>query len=319
MKNPTQNMEKFKKIILITFISIFSLFFFTIITELILAFNSYKDFKNNHVPIQLRNNYHFSNHLSERYLHNKLINEYKLRDPAGLEYINKNPLKGSIILVGCSYTYGVDLKYDETFGYLLSKYTKRPVFNLGIPGGGPREILYLLRTNKIIELSQKEKNNVDYIIYTYIWDHQVRLYSNLLPLVPKYKKTKYNTLVEQKLHFYNKSFIYTNLTRFKFFHYDINNSFNLLNIYISEIYKEICNKFNYQKTPPKLIILVYTDNINENGWENLKKNKNITIINVKDLTGKDMYNDKEYLTFSNHPNVKAWQIIVPALAKELNL
>lgn len=319
MKHKAKNTEKIKKIIVITFINIFSLFFFAVITELLLAYKDYIHFKNNNVEIELRNKYHFSNHLFERYKKNKLYYEDDLRQPSGLEYINKNPLKGSIILLGCSFTYGSDLKYDETFGYLLSKYTKRPVFNLGIPGGGPREMLYLVRTNKIIDLSQKEKNNVDYIIYTYIWDHQIRLYANLRPLVPKYKKTKYNTLVEQKLHFYNKSFIYNSLTRFKFFNYDINNSFNLLNTYISEINKEICNKFNYQKTPPKFIVLVYTDNINENGWEDLKKEKNITIINVKDLTGKDLNNNKEYLTFSDHPNAKAWDVIVPALVKKLNI
>jgi len=43
--------------------------------------------------------------------------------------------KNSIVLFGCSCTYGVGVSDEETIHYHLEKLTGRPVINLGVPGG----------------------------------------------------------------------------------------------------------------------------------------------------------------------------------------
>lgn len=45
--------------------------------------------------------------------------------------------KDAIILVGCSNTFGVGLNEDETYSYLLSKFTGRQVVNLGYSSASP--------------------------------------------------------------------------------------------------------------------------------------------------------------------------------------
>lgn len=60
--------------------------------------------------------------------------------------------------------------------------------------------------------------------------------------------------------------------------------------------------------------------INTGGWRNKLPENDITIISVKDITGMNMYLNKEYTIKDEfHPNKEAWEIIVPALAKKLNI
>lgn len=49
----------------------------------------------------------------------------------GTEYKNKG-----IVLFCCSYMYGFSLPSEETFAWKLSHLTRRPVYNLAIPGSG---------------------------------------------------------------------------------------------------------------------------------------------------------------------------------------
>lgn len=53
------------------------------------------------------------------------------RKPYGSKY-EKRP----IVLMGCSFTYGEKLQYDETFGYILSEYIKSPVISIAHSGWG---------------------------------------------------------------------------------------------------------------------------------------------------------------------------------------
>lgn len=64
-----------------------------------------------------------------------------------LENLNKkNGNKKSIVLFGCSYTYGDGLSEEETFSLQLYKSTKGyDVYNYGISGGGVQHMLYLLK------------------------------------------------------------------------------------------------------------------------------------------------------------------------------
>ena len=106
---------------------------------------------------------------------------------------DNNKEKLPIILLGCSFTYGDNLSETETFSHVLSKYSNRNVYNLGLGGRSPRTMLYLMRENFQFTKEKLLNNNLnfEYIIYTYISDHKRRLYVNVVPNdVPEYKIIK---------------------------------------------------------------------------------------------------------------------------------
>lgn len=76
---------------------------------------------------------------------------YREYDFSGkISYDFREPIIGtgkeSIILSGCSFTYGLGLESDENFSGQLAKHLKKySVYNIGVNGASPREALYLLR------------------------------------------------------------------------------------------------------------------------------------------------------------------------------
>ena len=72
-------------------------------------------------------------------LYNQFCGEKRL--DFGAEY-TKNP----VLVFGCSYSYGHGLKREQTFPYLLSEYTKRPVLNLSNCGTEALEDFETLNT-----------------------------------------------------------------------------------------------------------------------------------------------------------------------------
>lgn len=77
---------------------------------------------------------------SEFYQINKKEDGY-FRPESGIEYKNKPP----ILLLGCSYTYGHRLKYEETFGLKLSQFAKRHVINKAVCRYGVNTALFQLQ------------------------------------------------------------------------------------------------------------------------------------------------------------------------------
>lgn len=61
--------------------------------------------------------------------HYPYIVKFNMRKPFGTQY-KKEP----IAVFGCSYAYGYKLKDEQSFGYKLSEYTKRPVYNRAYSG-----------------------------------------------------------------------------------------------------------------------------------------------------------------------------------------
>lgn len=58
--------------------------------------------------------------------------------------------KNSIVLFGCSCTFGIGVDEDETISHYLSELTGRPIINMGWPGGSNEMIMYnslLLKQN----------------------------------------------------------------------------------------------------------------------------------------------------------------------------
>lgn len=243
------------------------------------------------------------------------------------EYYDKNQfrkpeLTGSthtIILIGCSFTYGKALRDDETFSYKLSKYTGYNVYNFGIDGASPREMLY------IAQKMQANKINADYVIYTFITDQKPRLYSR----VYRYASPAFVLGNDGKTLKYSRlNSLLENISRFnyyirRYFAYKKhkNESFKLFCSYMLEINREIKRKIS-DKT--QFIILVYNDDaydFTENSvYVKRLKAAGINIIKLPDIINTNL-NSVEYQVAPNdfHPNAKAWDIVVPVLVEQLKL
>ena len=236
------------------------------------------------------------------------VNDF--RKSSGLKF--KKP---PIILAGCSFTYGDRLNYNETFSYILSKYTKHPVYNLGLGGTSPRTALYILRNKSLRNKLLKSAENIKYVIYTYIPDQLPRLYADV------YRKPEpmffYNKS-ENKLKYFNskgtifRSYSYYLISRKIAYSMDTNKQFKLFQIYMNEISKEI-KKIS---TGAKLVILAYDTYITP--AENFLDG-DIIIINVSDIVKENLRDDKFRTIDHHHPSAEAWKIIVPKLAEKLEL
>lgn len=193
------------------------------------------------------------------------------------------------------------------------------MYNLGIGSGSPREILYTLRNNTLLEKLTNHEDNVEYYIYTFIGDHIRRLYYDLNIKAPYYKADKtYSKLTYQKTKFFQHFFIYKDLyclSKFKFS--SLENRNKLFTLYLKEIQKEINLKYGKNGKMPQFIVFLYSGDENIN-WKEIE-NLNIKVISSEQLTNIDIDTEEYKASDNAHPNGKAWQIIVPALVKELNL
>ena len=245
------------------------------------------------------------------YVNTEYFKPYDFREPS-IKNSNKKP----IITMGCSYAYGLWLDNTETLASIISEKTNRSVYNLGVIGTSPREMLYILRDEKLRNEKLNNKKDFEYIIYPYISHHLFRLYIDTKSYTcsPYYKQTR------EGLEFYRKNPQICNLYTYKKFlelkYSQINNkeSFELFCLYLKEINKEIKEHFNNTK----LVILVYEDYIGQN-WEILEK-EGIIIVKVSELIKTEIIQPQYTISLTDiHPNAKAWQTIVPALVKELEL
>ena len=229
---------------------------------------------------------------------------------------NNNP---SIILLGCSYTYGYNLKDNESFDAVLSDYTNKTVYNLGINSSSPRESLYILQHKDILEKLIKDKNNVEYIIYTYIPDHVFRLYYNLNEFSPIYKIKNNSELIYKKNNLYNATFFSREVQRLKYRFSTKEQKNNLFALYITEINKEIKNNFKFKDKNTKFVIFVFIDK-SLSDWEKIAKiDDNIIIVHIKDIFNGDISDYKYTISKDDpHPNTEAWKVIVPKLMKHLD-
>ncbi|MBQ9245264.1 hypothetical protein IJ182_03245 [bacterium] len=305
-----------KKLLKIISVNIIVIFIVSILTEAGLLYFDYKrinkdSFKKDEI-------YTFKNHFNAYKEHFKnpsylWMNEF--RPPAGLEYKDKP----SVILLGCSYTYGFKLKNEDSFHSVLSNTMKRTVYNLSIVAASPREMLYVLRNQKILNelLKENDNNNVEYVIYTYMQGHKSRLLADIYKRSPKFKKINNGNNLEyvdaspiENLYLYRKFKIFLASKTFL-----SDKTFDLLCLYFREIKREIDKLFSNQGKPVKFILLVYEEYNND--WERLEKD-GITVIKLNEILDVNI-KDTEYQISKTdcHPNEKAWQIIVPALAEKL--
>ena len=98
--------------------------------------------------------------------------EFVTRDCKEISY---NPLKKYIVFIGCSYTYGQGIKINKTFSAQVQALTKRRTFNMSALGNGFynnwRRLVYLPSENYMTE---QERNNVEFVVYTLMYNHILR-------------------------------------------------------------------------------------------------------------------------------------------------
>ena len=172
--------------------------------------------------------YHFFSAIKS-YINTEYFKKDDFRTPT-IRNSNKKPL----ITMGCSYTYGLWLDENKTFAYVLSEKTNRSVYNLGVIGTSPREILYILQNAELRNKLLNNNKNFEYIIYPYISHHLFRLFIDN----KAYTCSPYFRQTQNGLEFYRKNPIVCNLYTYKKFlelkHSQIKNkeSFNLFCLYI---------------------------------------------------------------------------------------
>ena len=247
------------------------------------------------------------------------------RPAAGMEY--KKP---AIWLFGCSFVYGIGINwaipFEETFGYILSNYTKRPVFNRAYPSWGVQHMYYQLEKGDIFN----ELPKPEYVIFTFIADHARRTQKlvydpwsdgeYLRYKVKNGRLEKINAVLVPLWKFYPVKLWLTYLEyyiRLNPKNHDKN--FDLVKEYLIE-----SNNLLKAKYPDvKFIVLKYDGNdgfdrwfIETDRWKELKK-EGITVIDADDLVNANL-KDKKYTDPDGyHPNKIAWDLISKKLAKDV--
>ena len=300
-----------KKFIKLVFINLCLLTIFVAIINCIFLFKENKI--NQKYPFRMYIPY-------EKYIYYLFRDKKYIRTPEGLNF-NKKP----IILYGCSFVYGYQLDNNETFSKKLSEQSKRPIHNYAISSSGIQNILFLMeRKNHFQEFEEPE-----YIIYTFIDDHIRRLYQpcNTFDSVEhiKYKETN-NELVRDNsiLKFLHLLFIYNKIKKHYFYNFIFeqkkDKNFDIIKKHLIQA-KKYANK-NYPNT--KFVILLYpSGNENEKSWYTFTsrwkelEQEDFIIYNLNDLTKENLQKNEYKIADKAHPNGKAWDIIVPALIKEL--
>ena len=276
------------------------------------------------------------NHTSMKENYENLKNDYYelgndqevflYRRPVGLNY-NYPP----IILFGGSFAWGARLHEYQTFHYLLSELTKRPVYNRAISGWGTQHMLYQLKQEDFYSSLPAPK----YVIYLYISDHISRLYKyNFIFNSGRkysYNYLKYNNFFgklyeEKRIQIIPFSRIYNHyILRFlaQIQERNTQKSFDLLEKHLIECKKEIDKHWGENNT--QFIVLdyegqgfnVFPEVLNNKNIQKLKNEDNIIVIKTSDLT--DIKLDENYILDKNdsHPNAKAWELITPLFAEKL--
>lgn len=238
--------------------------------------------------------------------------------------------KPSIILFGGSFTYGSFLKDEQTFSYKLSQHTGRAVYNRGIEAGGLAQMLYFLQDDNFYK---KIKQPPEYVIYTYITNHQKRLNTNMYPYPLwlsgynlQYKIKNDKLVIKQDW----PAFIYEPFIMKKIYalfdkinnretQKNINKRFELTNKIFLESKKLV--EDHYPNAKFVVIDYNFDYNFEKNDlpqlWDVLEK-EGFIVLHTKDLIGRK-FSLEETEIDEFHPSEKVWDLLVPALVKKLNL
>ena len=252
--------------------------------------------------------------------------EFMYRRPVGLQYTKK-----PIVIFGCSMAWGAGLNEPETFHYKLSELTKRPVYNRAISGWGVQHMLFLLQQDDLYQ----ELPKPEYVVYLYISHHIQRMYKysfiynwgrRLSYNYGKYnmffgklceEKRLQHTLFSRLWNHYILKFIAACQEK------NEGASFKLLEKHLLECKKQVENRWG---NDVKFVILNYECEEPFNDHPNILNKKNINklsndgfiVVSTSDLTGIKELGEIYTLKEDIHPNEKAWNLITPLFAKEID-
>ena len=325
-----QNILKYAKIITINI-------FFILLILFIADFLTYNKIKNEYLketsytdiypPISYIDNY------KEDYSPTSL-NFYKLKKslPNHIKPVSKGKdlNKKSILIFGCSFTYGTLLNDEQSISNKLSSATNRTVYNFGIEMAGIQHMYFLIKNYKVLN----QIINPEYVIYIYIPDHIERLIFNPTPMsingfYLKYKLCKDNSLklIEPPFLKLFKTFLIKS-----YYHYFLGREDYMIPAnkeYNAKLATQlfIKSKEELEKKYPdtKFIILKYeiendsSDVESDNLWSELEK-EGFIIVKSSDLIGrKYKYDSEDTVEDSYHPSEYAWNLLTPKLVEKFNL
>ena len=254
--------------------------------------------------------------ISKKSTYNSLIDSKEFRPVENIES-KKKP----IIIFGCSFAYGRELKDNQTFSYKLGEYTKRPIYNRAKSGWGVQHMYYQLTNEDFYKIVPKP----EYIIYVYMDGHMARLnipvslaFDNCYNAF--YKKIKDRYILKNRTFFSDKIIIQHFIKN-----YIVNNYLTRNGKYNTQKEKEVVDFVIASKDAAekhwgkdiKFIIFSYIDF--EDATIKYIKDNNILLFNVDEHNLN--LNDKQYQISENddHPNERAWDEIVPILVKKYNM
>ncbi len=241
-----------------------------------------------------------------------------------VEHRDKN--QRSIILFGCSYTEGFGLNEDETFSRKLADYTNRTVINRGKSGTGIPFLYYQLTNDKVLK---ELPTNPEFIIFTLIPDHFPRLYryrnfvltgDHTLRYKIKNDKLVVDKPILKCLHSLFFVIVLEEYLAEK--KYEESTRDNLLfNKLLDESHKLI--KTNFKDS--KFVIIYYkgpSDTNNDTDkivYDYIERNKDIILIDISEEFPNIQQTRDLWIQDNDHPSAKAWDLIVPLVAKKLNI
>lgn len=241
-------------------------------------------------------------------------------DIYGKSFKQKDEKKNPIILFGCSYADGAGLSEENTPCGKLSKITGRSCINRAKGAMGLQFMNYQLKNQTFYDKNKE----VDYVIYVYIRNHLQRLYNfqmgalidmfnlrykvsngKLREIKPIFKPLYSSYIVKRFLN--KKAEIQAQIEEknFKLFNAVMNENVRLVKKYYPKA-KIIFIEYpepRYHSLPDKEVDIL--------------ENMGIIVVKIVDLTKDINIFDNEYWLDDNiHPSEKAWNIILPRLAKK---
>ncbi len=236
----------------------------------------------------------------------------------------KDTNKTPIIWLGCSFAEGAGLEDIQTPCYKISNLTGRSCINKAKGATGTQYMYYQI-TGKDLKT---EYPNVDFVIYTFIWNHLHRLHNyQVNPLIDmfnlKYKIDKHGNIVEDKPLFkplYSSFFIR-----------------RILNKQVSKNIKkeeETFELFNaimkqsaitvHQLYPNAKFIMIEFPELSKKELPQSEKDKlksyGIELIKATDyMRNIDVYNKKYWQSDEIHPKEELWDLILPKIVKQYNI
>lgn len=253
-----------------------------------------------------------------------------IRKPVGLQY-KKKPL----VLFGCSYVWGSGLNKDTSLvSYKLSEYTKRPVYNRALPGKGIQHMYWQLNSQ---DLYDEIKAEPEYMFFFFSFDlHAARIvrytfqeFDDYFYLKYKYnKQDKNGDLIEWKPFlpkYLNGLYLVKYIEReIRLSNFDSPEKIKYLEDFCFFLLHKSKEKALQYYPNVKFVIYaidaIKDDSLNHETLLKKLEDDGFIVVRQKELTDISLDDEEYHISETDpHPTEKYWDVVVPKLAKKLNL